>query len=272
MALIYRTTGPWGPGKDANLVAAEVDANFWELAQRAEALEQGLPVPTGIADIAVVAGRLRIYLSDGSQRGPWALPQAAFQWRGAWEAGTAYQPMDVVAVDAGSADAGVYLVLEAHVSATGFAADEEGTAGPLYHLVFGILPGGTSLVRIIADDAHVLSGADMAHFLRCTNAAGCEVTVPADAAGPVAVSSEVAIRQSAFAPVTVSPASGVSLLPVAGRVFATGFRGAVVRLKKVAANTWAVWGDLAPEPPTEPTEVLTEPDTATETPTEPPTS
>ena len=144
----------------------------------------------------------------------------------------------------------------------------------LFRSVFGMLPGGTSLVRTITATAHTLSGADMAHFLRCTNAAGCAVEVPADDAGPIAVSSEVAIRQSAFAAVTIAPAVGVTLLPVDDREFATGFRGAVVRLKKVAANSWAVWGDLATEPATEPTEPATEPPTepATEPATEPDTA
>ena len=48
MTITYRTAGAWGPGKGANLTAAEVDGNFHGLATRLVAVETNPAQPAQI--------------------------------------------------------------------------------------------------------------------------------------------------------------------------------------------------------------------------------
>lgn len=252
MPIVYVTPGPWGAGKGAPVTAAEADGNFWHLVKRLQAVEDNAPVPPGIVEIAVSAGLMRIFASNGVMYGPLALPAAQFRWRGEWQDATAYAAMDVVYVDY----EGVFLALADHVSSAPFDPDLATTEGPVWHKAFGLVPGGTSQVRDVTTDTYGLQLADAAHFLRFTHVDGCAVTVPTNGTVAFPVATEIALRQSGGdgpgSAVTIAAAGGVTILPVEGREPATDFRGAVVRLKKTGTNEWAVWGDLAAaEPGTE---------------------
>lgn len=116
MAITYRTAGAWGAGKGGNLDAAEIDANFYELAQAIVALDAG-PQPAEIDTITVTGNQMTITLSDLTVFGPYTLPRATFTWRDDWTATTAYYANDIVRVGAR-----LYLVAYDHTSESTFDA------------------------------------------------------------------------------------------------------------------------------------------------------
>jgi hypothetical protein len=86
--LTFRTLGAWGAGKGANLAPAEVDNNFWSLAQAIFDLQNDPAVPNGIASISVSGTQMTITLHDGTVLGPYTLPTLVMRWRGEWQPST----------------------------------------------------------------------------------------------------------------------------------------------------------------------------------------
>src|SRR5262245_48147956 len=118
MAIVYRTSGPWGSGKGANLVDGEVDSNFYDLAQRMTTVETDLPAAAvSIAFFSISGSTFSVHLTDGSVQGPFALPVRAWNFRGDWVASTVYNVDDVI-----TANGAVYMVLVNHTSAASFDA------------------------------------------------------------------------------------------------------------------------------------------------------
>jgi len=76
MTITYRTAGPWGAGKGANLTPAEVDANFHDLKQAIDTLATNPATPVQIANITVSGSQMTVVMSDGSTFGPFTLPRA----------------------------------------------------------------------------------------------------------------------------------------------------------------------------------------------------
>jgi len=116
--ITYRTLGPWGSGKGANLHPAEVDNNFYSLAQAIVDLLANPVPPNGIDSISVSGTQMTIYLTDGTALGPYTLPVLTFRWRGEFEANT-YAELDAFTVSHGNTEVldpdtvsyGVYMVL-----------------------------------------------------------------------------------------------------------------------------------------------------------------
>ncbi len=115
-SIVFRTTGPWGAGKGANLTPTEVDENFNELDERVDTLETTPPVAVSIASISVSGSSMFVFLDDSTELGPFTLPTAVFNWRGDWAEGTSYVVNDVFY----SAGSGVYLVTADFESASNF--------------------------------------------------------------------------------------------------------------------------------------------------------
>ena len=130
----FRTTenAKWGVGKGSNLTPAEVDENFWDLDQRTAALEESPPEPVGIQQITVTGNTFTIVLTDGSSRGPFALPAAKFNLVGEWAPHTPYVPNSFI-TEAGK----TYLILYPHTSAAFFDPGANDGAG---HNYYGLLP------------------------------------------------------------------------------------------------------------------------------------
>jgi hypothetical protein len=110
--LTFRGTGPWGPGKGANLQPAEVDDNFWEIATAVLNLETNPALPTGIQSITISGTQMTITLTDGSVMGPYTIPVLVMRWRDEWQPATPYAVLDVFKVTG----VGIFLVELAHVS------------------------------------------------------------------------------------------------------------------------------------------------------------
>jgi hypothetical protein len=133
MTIIYRTVGPWGSGKGANLAPSEVDSNFWQLAEQIVALETNPAVPNGIQSISVSGTQMTIYLNDGSVMGPFTLPILMFRWRGEWTPTTSYAVLDVFTVQ----NTGIFCVIQAHTSGGTFDPNIAIGGTPALQQLFG---------------------------------------------------------------------------------------------------------------------------------------
>lgn len=115
VAITYRTLGPWGGGKGANLQPSEVDSNFYNLAQALVDLESNPAEPKGIETISVSGSLMTITLTNGDVMGPFTLPTLTFRWRGEFEPYAPYAVLDVFTVSSTNPDQvtnkyGVFLV------------------------------------------------------------------------------------------------------------------------------------------------------------------
>ena len=131
-SIVYRTAGAWGGGKGSPLTAAEVDGNFCTLLNRIVDLETNPAEPVSITSIDSVGGGIIISMSDGTTRGPFDWPVAAFNWRGEWEPSTDYEALDLLYFE----DNGLVLVMADHTSASEFNIYDADTNGRLYRLLF----------------------------------------------------------------------------------------------------------------------------------------
>lgn len=299
MPIIYRTTdaGQWGTGKGGNLTPAEVDGNFYTLAQAIAAFDTG-PAPAEIDNIVVAGNQMTIILDDAREFGPYTLPTAALRWRGNWSAATPYEVNDLVTVggqgvflvlvahtsdstfdpdylvgsdvayqlvlaevryafefqgdwvqstayavnDVVSVPAqGIYLVLQDHTSDTAFDPDRQIAAADVYQLLYA---EPRSLV-VEVTGATLVFPTTIWGYHRCTNVAGCAVTLPANASAALPIGTEFHFRQCAAGAVSIVGASGVTVNVPTGANPETAALGAVLTAKKVATNEWDIFGLLA---------------------------
>jgi hypothetical protein len=141
--ITYRTLGPWGSGKGANLQPSEVDANFYSLATAIVDLINNPESPNGIDSIAVSGTQMTITLQDGTVLGPYTLPVLTFRWRGEFEPNV-YAVLDVFTVSLGNTDVadpatvsyGIYMV---QIAGTYSLFDQGEMVGgePVYKQLFG---------------------------------------------------------------------------------------------------------------------------------------
>lgn len=83
-------------------------------------------------------------------------------------------------------------------------------------------------------------------FLNCTAGSPINITVPQDAAAAIPLETEIVVRQTGAGSVTFLTGAGVTLTRLATRLAVIEGQYGVVRLRKIAANQWALFGDLAP--------------------------
>jgi len=134
ISITFRTDdmGKWGAGLGADLTAAQVDINFWNLKTAVEAIQSTLPENgVGIDTITVVGNQMSITLTDASIQGPFTLPAIAMVGKGVWIAATPYNQYDIVSY--GSI---AYLVNFAHTSAATFDPLANDGFGNYYYSVF----------------------------------------------------------------------------------------------------------------------------------------
>lgn len=165
MTVIYRTAGPWGAGKGANLHAGEVDGNFYDINVRLGSVEVALPTLASIAFFEVAGPQFYVHLTNGVIQGPFALPATTWNFRGEWQPFTLYAVNDIVSAD----DGGVYMVLAIHNSAASFDPGATDASGGLsggiafYGLLLmlqSVLPAGgaanTVLSKLTTNDYDVV--------------------------------------------------------------------------------------------------------------------
>lgn len=182
MAVSYRTTGSWGAGIGRNLTPAEVDTNFYTLAESIEAIENYPPAAVTPTNISRVGSQITFTFSDGSS-----------------------------------------FTLTDPVASTYVPAAVSTVSGSSFN--------------------PLLANANT--YMRCTNASGCNVLMPANSAVAFPVGTEMHFRQSGAGPVSFDFVSGVSINSPTGYEAATEIEGATVTIKKVDTNEWDLFGLLA---------------------------
>ena len=225
MTIVYRSV------KGSNLTAAEVDGNFSDLNGRVVSLETNPPVAIGISNIAVSGATVIFYLSNGSTFGPFTLPYAVFTVRGDWAAATGYFALDLVFVPG----SGLYLVAADHTSAAAFDP-----ASANYDLVVPSL--NPVPVATITGTTYTPNANEANKYFRCTNAAGCLITLQSD----FQVNDELHFRQASVGPVSFQVGdTGGTINSVAGFDDSTSAQGAVATLKYLGDGVWDIFGLLA---------------------------
>ena len=223
--------GAWGAGLGRNLTPAEVDGNFWDHEGRIDEIETNPPTAIGISNITSNGSQFTVYLENGTSFGPFTLPVAAFRSRGEWAASVAYVINDIVYVPG----SGVYRVITDHTSSGAFAVSVN------YEL---LLPSNNpAVISTITASSYEPGQLDANKFLRCTNAAGCVITLTHG----FPVNTEIHFRQCGAGPLSfVVGDTGGIINSVAGQDDGTDRRGAVVTVKCVSADgEWDIFGDLA---------------------------
>lgn len=135
-SLTYRTADStrWGGGLGSDLSATQVDLNFWTLFSAVQALEDHqYSNGAGIDYInQPSAGNLfYIHLTNHAVLGPFTIPTAQWNPRGAWQPTTVYAAYDVV-YENGS----LYLITIPHTSGSTFSAFATDGLG---HLLYNLL-------------------------------------------------------------------------------------------------------------------------------------
>jgi hypothetical protein len=101
----YRTPGPWGAATvGADLTANQVDTNFWILYSLILALQDA--TPDTISYFTVTGTQMWITMTDHYVFGPFTIPTAVFNFRGAWAPNNAYAVNDIF-----TANGAVYMVI-----------------------------------------------------------------------------------------------------------------------------------------------------------------
>ena len=113
--IIYRTDGPWGAGKGANLTPEEADGDLHDLDQRIKTLEENPPVPVSVDHVEMVGNMFSVHLTNGEVDGPFEVPYAALVPRGLWGPGVEYNRLDYF-----SHSGVAYVVMVTHQSPATF--------------------------------------------------------------------------------------------------------------------------------------------------------
>jgi hypothetical protein len=149
ISITYRTDGPWGPGKGANLSPREADENFWNAAQGIQAILDNPDAAVQITAITYTAGGLNFLMSDGSTIGPVPVPVVTFYFRGEWTPNTSYAVLDTFTVSG----VGLFLVLQPHVSDPTFDPNRQIGGNPVYQIMLPMDVPGTLYLSQLADTA-----------------------------------------------------------------------------------------------------------------------
>jgi hypothetical protein len=160
MTLTYRTGGPWGAGKGTNLTPSEVDQNVYELAQAIVALQDHETAgANGIATVTLADTQMSIFLTDGTELGPFTIPVLKFRWRGEWEPDTSYAELDVVKVTS----VGIFMLQVNSTSNSTFDATETSGDNLVYLQLFGSVDAKLStLGDVLITD---LASGDILHWV-----------------------------------------------------------------------------------------------------------
>jgi hypothetical protein len=236
MAIIYRAV------KGSNLTPTEVDGNFHDVDDRVTTLE-GLPLGVGIESIDVSGNQMTITLTDDSIQGPFTLPM----WdlvdllRGEWTAATSYLTNEIV-----TALGSLWVVTHDHTSEAEFDPGANDTAGDFYAL---LLKNPAIPVFEVTADTFTPDLNYVNSYIRCSNAAGCVVTIPESGDLDFDLYTEFHFRQAPGAGVVSieQPATGspVVINAVAGYHNETAGEGATFFVKKVGTDEWDIGGLLA---------------------------
>lgn len=118
---------------------------------------------------------------------------------------------------------------------------------PTNELVYPVADPITGGGAIITDSttSRTLALTDTSSYIRFTNSSAITVTAPPNTSEDFVIGAEVHLRQAGTGTVTVAEGSGVTVTPPFEGTLALAGQGATATLKKVAANTWELFGQVA---------------------------
>lgn len=233
MTIVYRSV------KGSNLTPTEVDNNFHDVDNRISTIE-GLDIGKSIATIEVdTGGNLMVITYTDSSYDTFVLP--TLNWvdlnRGAWQPLTPYFINELV-----TALGSLWVVAQDHTSEATFDPNAADTGGNFYQL---LLKASSVPVYTRSATTYDPIFADANSYNRCTNAAGCTVTIPENADVPFDLDTELHFRQCNTGIVIIDNGStAVVINGVAGHANNTDTEGAVITLKKVDTDEWDLFGRL----------------------------
>ena len=127
---------------------------------------------------------------------------------------------------------------------TALAIDEEGNVNVTRgKLSIGGVPVGIGPVRVQGGTAYTAAADDGGAYIRFTNGAATALTVPPNSAVGFAVGTVIEIEQAGAGALSVVAGAGVTINSRGGDMVLAG-QYAVAALKKVAADSWTLTGDL----------------------------
>lgn len=127
--IVYRTDGPWGTGLGANLPAATIDGNFYDLDGRVTDLESNPPTARSILSIVTDSNIMTITYTDSSTD-VLVLPVASIRFTGPYQGGTTYLINDIFTVNGQ-----VYIVRHGLTAPDDFNPNETTVDGTAYSLI-----------------------------------------------------------------------------------------------------------------------------------------
>lgn len=99
-------------------------------------------------------------------------------------------------------------------------------------------------ISIVTTNSHTPTAASTGTHFRCTDNAGCVVTIPNDSSEPFPLGAEIMYEQVGSVEISFQGDTGVQLLYPSNRLPETSGVHTVVKLIKVDLNAWTLWGDL----------------------------
>jgi len=217
------------------LTIAEMDGNWDHVVALVDAINANLPTALEITNVTQSAdgSTFTLWRSDGLPLGPITIPDAVFEFVGEWAASTGYSVNNWFTYER----AGLYRVVQNHVSELSFDPTEENSDGRYYGLVMELFSG--SAVKTVATTSYSPVLLDANRYIRFTNATSCLVTIPLNADVEFPTGTELHGRQAGAGQVSVEGDVGVTInasRPDYGTE--TPWQGANFTLKKVDTNTW----------------------------------
>lgn len=117
-------------------------------------------------------------------------------------------------------------------------------AAALGALIGSQVYGKAQPIVTVTGTTHTVSTAEAGSLIRCTNVAGCTITVPKDVTDDVPDGIYYDVEQAAAGQVTFTAESGATCTPPADYNAKTRVQRSRVGLQKTAANTWSIFGDM----------------------------
>ena len=182
ITLVFRTVGAWGAGKGSNLIASDVDNNFWNLAQAIEDIIASPVAAINIASVQVSGTNMTFVMSDSSTIGPIPLPVLKFRYLGVWQPNYAYAELDTFYVNG----FGIFTTQIAHTSGVSFDPDIEVASSPALLQLFGATGFTTDAALASLIDVDITSSLAEGDFFVFGGSGKWEAMAPSDIAASIA--------------------------------------------------------------------------------------
>lgn len=247
-SVTYRTTDMtrWGVGQGSDLSARQIDINFWDIYEAIVDLQDsslGKQIAYVTTSTLSPNGEgLVVVYTDHSFDGPFPLPVLALDFRGVWQADTAYDVNDIF-----SNGTSLYICIYPTSGQSSFDPNaNDGFGHNFYSLIFDVGAADQTPVQTQSADTWTPTLADANTYNRFTNAAGCSVILPDNATVQFPIGTIIELRSATSGPVMVMATSPAIINPQDSCEQELNGDGSTATVKKVDTDEWDLWGRLLP--------------------------